>query len=350
MMTTTPIRDAEPLNPEFLPETFHGRADQLQQLRSATSSESVPVNLHLYGPRGTGKTHLARHVLETLAEDTQTCLVPCTEFDTQYKVLKQLCRTVTGDEVSDGYHASDLKRMFEERSSDVQTIIVLDQVDFLLLNDGSDLLYYLSRLQSDDGLGIITISETLPTLQPELEERTFSTLHPETVLFKPYSSQTLFKILWDCVSTAFHPDTVTREAVSVIASSTENAAYGLQWLKTAGEHAETIVSKELVEEVRPETDRAYVDQLLAGFSIHHRVLYEAVVKLTDGSREVVHTGEIYRTYRKLLESKRVKPLSDRRISDFIKHLELLQVIEADYHYGGRHGKTREIRLADETEA
>jgi cell division control protein 6 len=39
-------------------------------------------------------------------------------------------------------------------------------------------------------------------------------------------------------------------------------------------------------------------------------------------------------------------LSTRRLSDFLKQLELLDLIDADYHYGGREGKTREIEIKD----
>ncbi|MFP9061715.1 Cdc6/Cdc18 family protein [Natrialbaceae archaeon A-chndr2] len=343
MMTASIIRDSEPLQPWFLPPQFYDRDEQLQHIESAVNQQSVLTNLHLFGPRGAGKTHTVRQVLESL-DQISTCIVQCEQQDTQYKVLKQLCQTVTDKNVPDGHHSSDLKRLFEKRSSQLRTVVVLDQVDFLLLNDGSDLLYYLSRIRHRDKISIITISETSPTLKTELDERTYSTLSPDMVLFEPYSTEDLFQILWDRATQAIHSGSVQRKAVTYIASSTENAAYGLQWLKTAAHHADTVVTEDLVRRVRPETDKAYIDQLLSGLTAHHRLIYDAVVELTTDSQEVVHTGEIYETYRQLARSDRMKPLSDRRISDYIKHLELLQVIEADYHYGGEKGKTREISL------
>ena len=42
---------------------------------------------------------------------------------------------------------------------------------------------------------------------------------------------------------------------------------------------------------------------------------------------------------------RVSPeeVSNRHISDFLKHLELLNLIEVEYHYGGNIGKTRKTQ-------
>jgi len=37
-------------------------------------------------------------------------------------------------------------------------------------------------------------------------------------------------------------------------------------------------------------------------------------------------------------------LTNRRLSDFLTHLDLLGLIEAEYHRGGEAGKTREIQL------
>ncbi|MFB6199859.1 MAG: hypothetical protein ABEJ83_03195, partial [Candidatus Nanohaloarchaea archaeon] len=39
-------------------------------------------------------------------------------------------------------------------------------------------------------------------------------------------------------------------------------------------------------------------------------------------------------------------LSNRRISDYLQHLELLNLVEVDYYYGGEKGKTREISLSE----
>lgn len=346
-MTPTVIRDIEPLEPEFVPKELYNRDHELDQLRSVLTSPSSFSNLHLYGPRGTGKTHLVRHVLDELPDEVMVCFVSCDVLDTQYKVLKQLCRRATGEPVPDGYHASDLQRLFEERTDQLRTVIVLDEIGFLLLNDGDDLLYYLSRVQSDDSLSLVTISCNHPSLRLEVEERTYSTLHPEVVEVEPYSTEGLFRILKDRAQHSLESRSLHREALTSIAASTENAAYALEWLKAAAQEADTVITEDMVHRTRSTADRNYASELLREFSMHHTLLYEAIVDVTDDGKHVVRSGTIYEKYRETAQSNDVQPLSERRVSDFLKHLELLQLIEAEYHYGGDLGKTREISLSDE---
>jgi Cdc6-like AAA superfamily ATPase len=53
----------------------------------------------------------------------------------------------------------------------------------------------------------------------------------------------------------------------------------------------------------------------------------------------VKAGDIYTRYQELTETYEIESLSDRRISDLpSKHLEMLDLIEAEYHYGGSKGK------------
>lgn len=346
-MTSTVIRDIEPLEPEFVPDEFLGRDEQQNRLRSVLSPQSVPSNLHLYGPRGTGKTHLVRHVVDDLPDETFVSFVSCTNQDTQYKVLKQLCYNATGNPIGEGYHTSDLQRLFEKRTNLLRTVVVLDEVNFLLLNDGDDLLYYLSRVRSDDSLSIVTISNNTRDLGSEIGERTYSTLNPEVIDFEPYSAERMFQIFKGRARRSLESKSLQRTALTSIATSTENAAYGLQWLKAAAHNAEKRVTNEIVQRARSSADENYATHLLHDFSAHHTLLYDAVVDATGGGQRIVNSGTIYERYRKLARSSDSKPLSERRVSDFLKHLELLNLIESEYHYGGDHGKTREVRLSDE---
>ena len=77
------IRDIEPLKNSYIPETILDRETESERLKEALERTQ---NIHIHGPRGTGKTLVVKKQLEKL--DSNTCYIYCQEQDTQYKVLK----------------------------------------------------------------------------------------------------------------------------------------------------------------------------------------------------------------------------------------------------------------------
>ncbi len=58
------------------------------------------------------------------------------------------------------------------------------------------------------------------------------------------------------------------------------------------------------------------------------------------------TGEVYSRYETLCSVYSEDSVSQRSISDVITDFERLGILDAEYHYGGKQGKTREIGLAE----
>jgi len=343
-MSRTPITDIEPLQPEYIPPKFVDR-DTTGTALSNLLAEDSSRNIHLQGPRGTGKTHLALSNLNQLSNDVNSCYVDCTGADTQYKALKQIYKSTTEEEISSGHHTSDLQRKIEKRTSAIQTVIVLDEIDFLLLNDGDSLLYYLSRTNNAQ-INVVTISSQINDLQKQVEERTYSSLQPYPLTIEPYNAEEIFQILVKRARQALKPQSLQRQALTYIASTTQNTRLGLQWLKTAARKAENVITETQVQEVQKKAFERYTAQLLDQFTQHHQTLYQAITELDEEKqgRDTVRAGEIYQRYQQLTQTYDEESLSNRRISDYLKHLELLNLIQAEYHYGGRKGKTREITL------
>ena len=131
------IRNPAPLRSDYQPSQFPERDREKTALTEffADPTDTHLRNLHVHGPWGSGKTHLLRHVLDELPERGNVCYVSCARNDTQYKVLQQLCLEITEETVGDGYHTSELQRRIEKRTGQVPTVIVLDEIDFLLLNE-----------------------------------------------------------------------------------------------------------------------------------------------------------------------------------------------------------------------
>jgi len=338
----TPISNIEPLQPEHIPSTFIDRENTKEALDNLLG-ENSSRNIHIQGPRGTGKTHLTISTLNQLSNDINTCYIDCRKHDTQYKALKQILQSLTNEQIQSGYHTSDLQRRLENKTGAIHTVIVLDEIDFLLHNDGEDLLYHLSRTHTAE-TNIITISSQLETVQNQIEERTFSSLQPYPLQTEPYTGEETYQILRRRAQKALKPQTLHKEALTYIASTTQNIRLALQWLKTSAKTTESaIITENQIQETQEKARQQYTSQLLNHFTEHHHLLHQAIKEL-DTEQDQIQAGDIYQRYQQVTQSYNQDQLSDRRISDYLKHLDYLDLIHADYHYGGKTGKTRTIDL------
>ena len=297
---------------------------------------------YLYGPHGSGKTLLVRHALRDLAPDTTICYLSCLHTNTQYKVLTALCETLTGTEFSTGYHTAQLYTAFTQALADHDPIIVLDDIDFLLLNNGSDFLYFLSRIDHQVTPRLVMISAAHPDLSAVLDERISSSLQPATLSLAPYTETETIRIL-DARVHEWLTQNVTREALAAIATTSQNIRLGRDWLTLAAELTDGPIRKDIIQLTRADAQQRYRTNRLATFSVHHRLLMQVIEQLASETGSM-HSGGIYEWYQKRCAQHGRDPLSTRRISDYLKHLECLGLIQAKYHYGGQDGKTRHIQL------
>ncbi|MEF8880588.1 MAG: AAA family ATPase [Candidatus Nanohaloarchaea archaeon] len=330
----TVIEDSAPLQRKYLPDPVIDREKEQDQLEAGIHNLQ---NLHIHGPRGTGKTHLTEKAIKDI--DANTCHISCLKHDTQYKVLKQILQELTNEKVGTGHHTSELQRRIKKQVEVLETVLVLDELDFLLLNDGDDLLYFLSRLDAD--LGLVLVTANHEDLSEQLEERTFSTLQPQRIGFEPYSGEQIYEVLADRARRSLKPRSLRREALTYIASSTQNLTLALTWLQISAQQAEDTVTESLVKEVQEDAYQSHTKHQLQKLSQHHRLLYQGIEEL-DQDHEKIQTGKVYSRYKNLCKAYNEDSLSDRRISDYLKQLEQLNLITSQYHYGGQKGKTREI--------
>ncbi|WP_135536120.1 Cdc6/Cdc18 family protein [Halostella pelagica] len=330
-----------PLQLSHLPAQFIGREAEQDALTEAfgVDEDSRLQNYHVYGRRGTGKTHLLQRFLTTFPPTFTTCYVSGVRHDTQYKALERLYQLLTGTSLGTGHHVADIQRKIKDQIT-LPTVVVVDEVDFLLLNDGDDLLYYLTRLENT---AVITVSANRSTLEDAVDDRTYSTFQPQLLTLNDYTTNEARQILADRARKALQPQSLERAALTYITETTQNIAIAVTWLREAAETAENQVTQSLAQEVEVAAYHKYVRTLLHRFTTHHRRLYNTISRLEQVEQPPFTTGTVYREYSERCETAGVASLSERRISDFLTHLELLDLIEATYHRGGSRGKTREIR-------
>jgi len=212
-------------------------------------------------------------------------------------------------------------------------------------NDGNDLLYYLSRVSAANPVSTVSISANHPRLASLVDTRTYSSLQPHHIAFDGYSEDQAYQILHTHTE-RLNDDAppVYPQAIESIAETTTNIRFGMHWLQYAMRETETVVSKDEVKQIHGEAIQRYRDVMLQDFTPHHSLLLEAIYHLCDEGREPTFAGDVYTRYNEFCTSVQRDPLTNRRLSDFLTHLDLLGLIEAEYHRGGEAGKTREIQL------
>jgi Cdc6-like AAA superfamily ATPase len=178
-----------------------------------------------------------------------------------------------------------------------------------------------------------------------VEERTFSTLQPQRIGLEPFTGEDIYEVLADRARKSLKPQSLRREALTYIASSTQNLKIGLNWLRVSAHHTEDTITETLVKDVREELSQTYTKHWLQKLTDHHRLLYQAIEEL-DTEQESIQTGDVYIRYKNLCQAYNEDPLTERRISDYLKQIEETGLIQSTYRYGGRKGKTREIRVQD----
>jgi orc1/cdc6 family replication initiation protein len=332
------IENHRPLQPEYVPSKLDEREDQWRTVENKLGSGTLP-NLFFHGTRGTGKTVLAHKALIELDTSLEGHYIPCNQYNTQYKVLQQLQSSITGEETRTGYHTSKLQREIEDQVQHTRHVVVLDELDFLLLNDGNDLLYSLSRIENSENLGLILISSNQSSLKDQVDERTYSTLQPQRISFEPYTPEQTYQILAQRARQSLQPSSLHHEALTYITSTTTNLKHALHWLHTTAQNTNQPITEETIRQHRERARQSLVNRILSKHTPHHQLLHQA---LQDLEQDTVRTGQAITAYREHCNQNNVEPLSNRRISDLLKHLEYYQLIQTQYHYGGTEGKTRNI--------
>ncbi len=323
------IDNPEPLLPEYQPQTLHHREPELERIENKLSQPNTATTIQ--GPHGSGKTQISKHLLNQELTHNQV-YISCEKHNTQYKILRQILTHIDKDPGT-GLHTADLQRQLQTKVRHTETTIILDDIEFLMPNDGDSLLYYLSRLQADYRL-LLTTAQTTPI---SLDKRTQSSLQNQTIPLEPYTGEQTYRILATRARKALQKQSLHREALTLIASTTQNLSLALTWLKKSAENTNNTITEKTVRQTQEKAKQEYIEQQLKNFTPHHESLYEAIEQALEGQKSTI-TGEVLENYREIVD----EPMTDRQISTYLKDLEKQGLIQAEYNYGGADGKTRKI--------
>ena len=358
------------LQTQYEPNKILHREQQISQVASILApclKGERPSNLFIYGKTGTGKSLVAKYTTDKISEVAQQRSLPVKVVyincklkkvaDTEYRLVAQLCKEFGRDVPPTGLPTDEIYRIFYSALDKQKQVVVLilDEIDELVNKVGDELLYNLTRINNElknAQIAIVGISNDL-SFTDMLDPRVKSSLSEEELVFPPYDALQLQDILRDRAEKAFRPGIiesgVIEKCAARAASDNGDARHALELLRVAGELAErkddaTLGLKHLdVAEENIEKDR--VLELVRTQPKQHQAALYAIMNVCGQKANGVFTGEIYDGYQKICEQTKLRPLTQRRVSDIIAEFDMLGLITAKVISKGRYGRTREITLA-----
>lgn len=358
------------LQTNYTPENIPHRDKEIEQIASILAPSlrgEKTSNLFVYGQTGTGKTLSVQFVKEQLlkrAKETNVNLkieyLNCKLrkiADTEYRILSELIKKMGGSVPATGLPTSQVYNKFIEliERDEKVLILILDEVDQAVNKMSDNLLYNLTRLNSEltkTKICLVGISNDLKFLD-SLDPRVKSSLSEEEIVFPPYNALQLQDILKKRASEAFKEDAVKDGVISKCAAYAArehgDARRALDLLRIAGELAEREGKKEIelehIDLANEKMDRDKILDVVNSGPKQFQLALLAVIQLTQSKKlQKIFTGEIYDIYQRLCERTKTEILTQRRVSDLIAEFDMLGLINARVISKGRHGRTREIKL------
>ena len=368
------FNDRNVLRTNFIPDDLPFRENQLTDLGKILSvalKNSRPSNLLLYGKTGTGKTVVTKYVTNQLKQKSVNLglnlqILYCNTrlAGNEYKVLFELNKEInqccckdkktckcdipfTG--LSIGIAAERL--LYKISFLKLNTIIILDEIDYLIKKSNDDLLYEISRANESLENGFITLIGISNDLKFKefLDPRVLSSLNEEEIIFSPYNSTELQKILISRSKIAFKPNVIQSSAINLCAALSGlehgDARRAVDTLRVAGEIAERDNDNQVIDKhVRIALQKIEQDRL--NNSIQSLPLHDKIVILSLYSRSIktlVSTGTVYNIYTQYCKKLNLDFLTQRSVSSIINELALLGIISSTVISEGRYGRTKKIK-------
>lgn len=355
------FKDKQYLDHRFLPDNLPHRKEQITGIAKywiEALNNVTPSDVTIYGKTGTGKTAAAKFAMKQLEEAAankniriRTEYIRCTDYTTEYQVIAKLCQQMGRDVPYRGWTKAEVINTFRDilksnlYGNKMILIVVLDEIDILLKNDGDGILYTLTRT---DNVAILSISNYVD-FKKFIKSRVMSSFRDREIVFPPYGAQQLVDILEERSRLSFNEEILANDVIPLCAAMAAkeegDARYALDLLRTAGEIADEketdIVHGSYVREAKEKIEHNKVTDLITTLPAQQQRVLEAILNLTQKKEEIT-SGKLYDTYKEVSKGDTV---SYRRIFDFINELEMLGIISTNTISRGRgKGRTNIIAL------
>jgi cell division control protein 6 len=360
------FKNKEALRQSYTPSELPHRETEIKQLAfilTPSLKNETPSNILIYGKSGTGKTIVSRFIcneLETTGAKKgvpiSTVYLNCEVTDTKYRVLANLAKQF-GENVpftgwpTDKVHNALLNALNKKQQC---VIILLDEIDKLVWKNGDDIIYNLTRINSDlknARISMIGISNDLKFTE-YLDARVQSSLGEEEIVFAPYNARQLEDILRQRAKIAFKEGVLGEFVIPLCAALAArehgDARKALDLLRVSGEVAERQGAEDITEaHVRKANDKIESDNVIEAvrtLPTQSKLLLYSVILLDERGGRTITTGEVYDVYKRLCKYISIDSLTQRRVSDLISELDMLGILNSRVVSKGRYGRTKEIKM------
>lgn len=370
----------EVLSPHFTPHNLIFRDREINNIERAIAPSLKGErgrNLFLYGKVGSGKTSCTKYVINEVKNIPNTrakiSYVNCRMYNSRYRVLNKIINDHIPTYAKRGYSAINL---YEKLASWIEEdnkilVVALDEID--VVKDLDDLIYTLTRINTDmraGGLTIVGISNNV-SFKENLDPRSLSALYESELVFPPYDAKELYAILKDRTHKGFKKDIIDDEVLHFIAATAAkeggDARFSLKIMSRVGELAEEKGKDRIdmsdAEEAVKIAEKDIVYDIIAILPEQQKIVLYAISTisrsngsykklLTDGVDKYIFSGEVYRRYKSIAESIHRAPKSERWYRNYISELEMQGIIRTFDSGKGIRGHTKLIKLmypADRTQ-
>lgn len=356
------------LQSQHFPSEILHRSEQLNQVASVLApalKREKPSNLFIYGKTGTGKSLTVLHTkneLETVAKENKIPLkilyTNCKMKKiaaTEYRLIAELGRSLDVEIPATGLPTDEVYNIFFNKIESLHSlvIIILDEIDGLISKNGDEVLYNLTRTNSElqnSVVSLIGISNDLRFTEL-LDPRVQSSLSEEEIVFPPYNAIQLQDILRKRAAEAFKSgslvDGVIEKCSAYAAREHGDARRALELLRVAAELADRTGSAQvLLSHLDMAEEKIEHDRMLEVVQTHpkqHQAVLLSIIK-APSTKGVIQTGNVYDSYREICKPCGLRPLTQRRVSDIISEFDMLGLINAKVLSYGRYGRTRNISV------
>ncbi|MFC1727989.1 Cdc6/Cdc18 family protein [Nanoarchaeota archaeon] len=336
------------------PEGLLHRTEQKNELIMELAPilmNSAVSGVFVYGNPGTGKTSLVLELLDKLEKEAKKnkveltrAYVNCSENRTETTILIELLNQINPKKEypkigwTRTKAISEFNKLLNEK--EINVLVILDEVDYVLKEAGDDILYRLSRI--NDGIksrvNTIIISNDV-RVADYIKPRTQSTFGRVKVIFAPYNAEELEDIMASRVKYAFKANSIGEPVIKKISELESDrggdARKALELLdscaKIAISKGRKKVSLDLVDEAHENLETNHVINAVASLTKHQKILFLTMLK---NQKKMMIGGDVYKEYILTCEKYNVKPLTERMIRSFIVNLGELGLIDSEIGWLG----------------
>ena len=332
------IWDGKLLSDETVAGKPLGREPQIAELHTCVRpmlQGRRPVNAWLHGSPGSGKTTVARWVVD------ETCSSPvrigvyvnCWQHRTLYSVLQAIIdelRILRAEAQDTELKFDRIRQALRGRPA----VVILDEIDRPMPSQREEIIYGLLNLPNT---GVVCLANSRQALAT-LDERVRSRLSPAVIEFPAYSDEQVAEILADRARHALMHGSWSPDIIRHIAAAAEgDARMAIQALRQAAASAEQTgsegIDSQSVHHFLRQWQTVQQEAKLAGLSEHERIIQRLVAEHAP-----VSTTRLRELYIAHCRKHDLAPMARRTFSKYLSRLSACGILEVARQPAGSGGR------------